>query len=111
MLNRQHRFHGYGSLNRVYSKSRNIRGSLVGLKYAERKDKPYRVAIVVAKKVNKSAVVRNRIRRRIYEVIRKIDNLPANIDLIFTVYSDQITELSNQELNELINDLIQKISF
>jgi ribonuclease P protein component len=111
MLSRQYRFHGRGSLKRVYGKSQNIRGPLISLRYSRRlADKPYRVAVVVGRKVNKSAVKRNRIRRRIYEVIRKLDNLPKSTDLILTVYSDQVIDLSAQELANQISSLIQKVS-
>lgn len=110
MLNRKHRFHGYGSLKRVYTRSQSVRSNFVGLKYANRPNRPYRVAVVVGKKVHKSAVKRNRIRRRIYELVRKSKYTPDNKDLAFIVYSDQIIKLSNQEIVSLIDDLLKKAS-
>ncbi len=111
MLNRKYRFHGYGALKRVYSQSQNIRGPLIGLRYSERKPgKSYRVAVVVGRKVNKSAVVRNRIRRRIFEVIRLSDKLAESTDYIFTVYDDQVAEMPSLKLTELINNLISKVN-
>ncbi len=111
MLNRQHRFHGYGSLRRVYSNGNSARGSLVSLRYAMRKDnKPYRVAVVVGRKVHKSAVKRNRIRRRLYEIIRRSNDVPESTDLIFTVYSDRVAEIPATELETMINDLLVKTS-
>lgn len=109
MLKRQNRFHGYSSLSKTYPKTKVIRGSFVSLRYAFRQPgRPYRVAVVVAKKVHKSAVKRNRIRRRIYEIVRTSD-IPASIDLIFNVYSDQVAEVESKELNKQINDLLSKI--
>lgn len=109
MLNRQHRFHGYGSLRRVYSHSQSVRGVLIGLRFAPRNPgKTYRVAVVVAKKVNKSAVKRNRIRRRIFEIIRNIKDVPTSTDLILTVYSDEVRDMPQLELEALIVNLIQK---
>jgi ribonuclease P protein component len=69
MLSRTHRFHGYGSLKKVYANGKSVRGGLIGLKYLAGGSKPYRVAVVVSKKVHKSAVVRNRIRRRLYVAV------------------------------------------
>ncbi len=111
MLNRQHRFHGYGSLRRVYSNSKSVRQPMITLRYASRTNsRPYRVAVVVAKKVNKSAVKRNRIRRRIYETIRLSGVIPESTDLIFSVYSDQIIDMPQEELSKLVNELLTKTS-
>jgi len=109
MLKQKHRFHGYGSLKRVYSVSQHIRGQYISLRYAKRPpNKNYRIAVVVAKKVNKSAVVRNRIRRRIYEILRQT-NLKDSHDYIFTVYSDQTAELPSAELKTQIEQLLENV--
>ena len=71
--------------------------------------KAYRCAIVVSKKVSKSAVVRNRIRRRIYEQVRLHGHMvPNNTDLVITVYSDQIATIQQQDLQRTIFDLMQQ---
>jgi ribonuclease P protein component len=108
MLNRQHRFHGYGSLRRVYAKSQSVRQPMISLKFASRNEKPYRVAVVVARKVHKSAVKRNRVRRRIYEIVRKSALVPESTDLIFTVFSDQIIDMPPAQLDNVLNQLLEK---
>jgi ribonuclease P protein component len=109
MLARSHRFHGYGSLRRTYSHGQTIRSSLISLRYAPRPaGKPYRVAVVVSRKVNKSAVVRNRIRRRVYEFVRQSEAVPPATDLIFTVFSDQVAGLETEQLNSTISELLTK---
>ena len=111
MLERKHRFHGYSSLKKVYPKTKTIRGGFVSLRYAERPPgKPYRVAVVVGRKVHKSAVKRNRIRRRIYEAVRMSHSIPSSTDLIFNVYSDQLAEIEYKKLQEQINELLTKVS-
>jgi ribonuclease P protein component len=108
MLTRSHRFHGYGSLRRTYSNGQTARGSFISLRFAARPaDKPYRVAVVVSRKVHKSAVVRNRIRRRVYELVRQSEAVPV-ADLIFTVFSDQVASLETSRLNAAINELLDK---
>jgi ribonuclease P protein component len=60
MISRAHRFHGYNSLNFVYRNGQTVRGPLFAIKYTiNPKRKSYRAAVVVSKKVNKSAVARN----------------------------------------------------
>jgi ribonuclease P protein component len=63
---------------------------------------------VVSRKVNKSAVVRNRIRRRIYEQVRQYETVPPDTDLIFTVFSDQVANLESKQLKTIISELLNK---
>lgn len=110
MLTRRHRFHGYGSLKAVYSRGQNVRGGLINLKFGRRDaSKPYRVAVVVSRKVSKSAVTRNRIRRRIYELVRQHDaGIEPGTDLVFTAFSDQLAGIDAANLENLVADLLQK---
>jgi len=110
MITSGHRFHGYGSLRGVYQRGQSLRGPLVSLKFNQRDpDRPYRVAVVVSRKVNKSAVVRNRIRRRIYEMVRVAgDSITPGTDLVFTVFDDQIAAVPVPKLQASIDDLLQK---
>lgn len=114
MLGRSHRFHGYRALNGVYKNGRTVRSAFAGLRYGSRgQDKPYRVAVVVSKKTNKSAVIRNRIRRRVYAAIREASTAqgPAirpGTDMVFTVFNDKVADMSPEELSEMIEGLLRK---
>lgn len=110
MIGRMHRFHGYGSLRGVYQRGKTARAPLLNLRFSTRDPKkPYRVAVVVSRKVNKSAVVRNRIRRRIYEIVRTTDqDIKPGTDLVFTVFSDQIAELETTKLQTTVKELLEK---
>lgn len=108
MIGRTHRFHGYGSLRGVYQRGKTARTPMLNLRYTVRDPKkPYRVAVVVSRKVNKSAVVRNRIRRRIYEIVRNQGVQPGT-DLVFTVFNDQLAELEAPKLRETVSGLLEK---
>lgn len=54
----------------MYSVGRTVRTRNLSLRYRDKPGDGWRAAVVVSKKVHKSAVVRNRIRRRVYEVLR-----------------------------------------
>jgi ribonuclease P protein component len=110
MISQLHRFHGYGSLKSVYKGGRTARGPLMNLKHADRPaGKRYRAAVVVSRKVHKSAVVRNRIRRRIYEVIRQADPvLTSGKDLVFTVFGEQAATMPAAKLQTLVEQLLKK---
>lgn len=94
MISRKHRFHGYGSLRNVYQKGTTIRGPLFALKVLlNPKRDQYRVAVVVSKKVNKSAVARNRIRRRLYELVRENESdILKPYDIVITVFHDSVQD-------------------
>jgi ribonuclease P protein component len=110
MINVRHRFHGHGSLRAVYQRGRTVRGPFMNLRFASRDPRrPYRAAIVVSRKVSKSAVVRNRIRRRLYESIR---TSPAGVapgtDLVFTVFDERLGGLPAAELQAAVDELLRK---
>lgn len=68
----------------------------------------YRSAVVVSKKVSKSAVVRNRIRRRIYEQIRLLETqINKPYDIVITVYNDQLAEVPIAELQKQLNSQLK----
>ena len=110
MINVRHRFHGHNSLRLVYGRGQTVRGPFMNLKYLKRGEgRPYRAAVVVSRKVHKPAVVRNRIRRRLYEIIRQADSrLTHNFDMVFTVFSDQIAEMPATKLESSMEALLQK---
>ena len=104
MISRVHRFHGHGSLRYVYQHGQTVRGPLIALKYIENsRRKKYRLAVVVSKKVSKSAITRNRIRRRLYEAVRgHEDQLTKPYDLVITVFHDQLATLSAGEIQRMV---------
>jgi ribonuclease P protein component len=108
MIDRKHRFHGYGSLRHVYAHGEQIRGPYLSLKYNPNPRRSiFRAAVVVSRKVDKSAVARNRIRRRLYECIRVYQpEIKEPYDLVFTVFSPQLEDSSAEELQETVNKLL-----
>jgi ribonuclease P protein component len=110
MIARAHRFHGHNSLRHVYAHGQTIHGPLCTLRYAANpRRQTWRAAVIVSKKTHKSAVVRNRIRRRIYEIIRThLQPTAMAIDIVFIVYSDQMASLPAGEVEAAIMSQLQK---
>ena len=110
MISASHRFHGHNSLNSVYKRGSTARATQLNLRYVRQNgQRPYRFAVVVSRKVDKSAVVRNRIRRRVYEIVRQhSDLLTTGLDGVFTVFHAQLAELPAAELERIVVDLLQK---
>ena len=110
MIDRTRRFHGYNSLRTVYKHGQTVRDASLALRFMQNNRRQnYRVAVVVSRKVHKSAVIRNRIRRRIYEVIRAHSNeILQPYDLVFTVFSEQVVDLSPKQLEQLVYSQMKK---
>ena len=110
MLDRSHRFHGLGSLNFAYKQGQTVRGQNVSLKFVRNSRRnSFRAAVVVGRKVSKSAVVRNRIRRRIYEALQaEAHGIREPYDLLFTVFSDQAAATDFADLQRQIRALLTK---
>lgn len=110
MINRSHRFHGRGSLKIVYARGQVVRTGQIALRYFKNdRRKTYRAAVIVSRKVSKSAVVRNRIRRRIYEEIRLFEpKMVSPYDLVMTVYTDSLATDSAEKINQLIEEVMTK---
>lgn len=104
MISRKHRFHGHNSLRYVYQHGKTVRGPLTALKYiSNSKRREYRVAVVVSKKISKSAVKRNRIRRRLYEAVRLHEPLLTGpYDIVITVFNEQLAAMPAADLQRAI---------
>lgn len=64
---------------------------------------------MVSKKVSKSAVKRNRIRRRLYEAVRRQKEwADTPQDMIFSVFSEQLAIVPSKEIDLLVNTLLRQ---
>lgn len=93
----------------MYQKGKTVRKPKASLVFAENTRGFTRVAVVVSKKVIKSAVGRNRIRRRVYEAVRKnFEYLPGKTDYIFVIFSKDILTMPLPELEKLLGELVEE---
>lgn len=109
MLSQRYRFHSRGGVNYTYQKGKTIRTPLVSLVYNHNSRGRQRFAVVVSKKVLKSAVGRNTIRRRVYEAIRlELPGYREPMDNIFVVYNKSVLTMPFLELRRLIRELMDR---
>lgn len=109
MLAKKYRFHSRGGVRFTYQKGKTIRMPKLSLVHNDNSRGHQRFAVVISKKVMKSAVGRNRVRRRVYEAIRM--NLPYfkdKKDCIFVIYSKDIKDMPYEKLIKLIRDLLEQ---
>lgn len=110
MIAKKHRFHGHRSVSRVRGHSLHLPYFKVFYAYNDKRT-DYRMAVVVSKKIAKSAVVRNRIRRRLYESVRVSQALSGkSVDCVFVVSNVALAELAQTELDLQIAKVASKIT-
>jgi len=113
MISRLYRFHGYNALRFVYKQGRTVRieGAPFTLRYvANPRRQQYRLAVVVSKKQSKSAVVRNRIRRRLYEAGRELlTDRAGALDLVLSVTDERVATMDKKDINKIILSFLQII--
>jgi len=110
MISSLFRFHGHNSLRYVYSNGKAVRTQLFTVKYVPNSHRKYpRFSVVVSKKVIKSAVGRNRIRRRLYEYLRiNTPNLNETYDIVIICTSPELRTLPYAEISEQLTQLFEK---
>lgn len=110
MLSHKYRFHGHGSLRYVYRNGNTARNRFLSVRFSANKHRLHsRVAVVVGKKVVKSAVKRNRIRRRVFEIVRAHwGHLSPSTDMVVTVFSAELLLMSHEELESTVLDALKQ---
>ena len=110
MLAQKYRFHGYGSLKFLYHKGKTYRTRSLALRVAHNSRRENgRVAVVVTKKVQKAAPRRNRIRRRVYEIVRKNwDHITPSHDILISVYAPQAGSMQSDQLENAVIDVLRQ---
>lgn len=109
MLSKKYRFHSRGGVRYVYQHGKTVRSQQMSLVFVPNTKGMTRVAVVVSKKVERSAVKRNRIRRRIYEALRKnFDLIPGKNDYIFVVYSAEFLKMPFSKIEQALGKLVEE---
>ena len=107
MLNQKYRFHSRGGVRYVYQKGKTIRTPKASLVFVDNPRGFMRFAVVVSKKVIKSAVGRNRVRRRVYEALRlNFDDIPKKRDYVFVIYDKNFKNIPFCEIEDILADLL-----
>jgi len=98
VLSRHHRFIGRDAVKPVLRGGKKLRGDGFAVRYAPAFRARSRFAVVVSKKVDKRAVIRNRIRRRIYSVCETyVDHQPP-FDVAIIVYDRNLATIERMQL-------------
>jgi ribonuclease P protein component len=108
MISAKYRFHGYGSLKYLFKNANSYRSHYFTVKAIANPHRPRsRYAIIVSKKVHKSAVGRNRIRRRMYELLRhEMPAIRSSHDIAVIISSGEVLGAASHDLSENLRELL-----
>jgi ribonuclease P protein component len=109
MLAGAQRFHSRGGVQATRSVGKKNYGREITAVYAPNGRGKTRIAVVVSKKVLKSAVGRNRIRRRVYEAARLALPLRAPTDVLLLVQTEAVKDLPWEELREKVQQILESV--
>ncbi len=100
MLAAKYRFHGHAALKYVFGHGKTFRFKSMSVRVAENpRRQTSRAAVVISKKVIKASPKRNRVRRRIYEVLRvEWVNVRPGLDIMLSVYDPAVLIMPHEEL-------------
>ncbi|MGD8373735.1 MAG: ribonuclease P protein component [Candidatus Woesebacteria bacterium] len=110
MLQYKYRFHGHGSLRYLYKNGKVVRNRALSIRYVHNsKRKDSRCAIIVTRKLYKSAPKRNRIRRRVYEALRtNWQHIKSPTDIAINIFEPRFYDMPYDDLKELVVDAFVK---
>jgi len=108
MLPKRNRLKKKKDIERVFKGGKGFKEGFLRLKVIKNNFNKPRIAFVVSQKVSKRATLRNKIRRKLSELIKlKIKRVKRGVDLVLLA-APGLTEKDFWEINETINKLLQK---
>ncbi|HBK35310.1 MAG: Ribonuclease P protein component [Candidatus Uhrbacteria bacterium GW2011_GWE2_40_58] len=108
MLPKPYRLSQDKDIKTLFAHSKSVFVVTMGIKYRKNKLKNSRFAIAVGTKVSKKAVIRNKIRRQIREIIHKVlDRIVPGFDIMVLV-RPSIKEKKFQEIEKEFQSLLKK---
>ena len=110
MLSAKYRFHGHGALKYLFGHGTTYRLKTMSLRVASNQRRSVsRAAVVISKKVIKASPKRNRVRRRVYEVLRhNWDNIKPGQDIMLSVYDPGVLVMPHDELTAELKKALQQ---
>ena len=108
MLGKENRLKNKKDFDRVFKKGKGFKQDFLFLKLIKNNLEMNRFGFIVSQKISKKAVLRNKIKRRLRESVRKkLEKLKQGYDIVF-LPSPDIREKNFKEIDQLINKILTK---
>jgi ribonuclease P protein component len=108
MLPKTNRLKRRKDIERVFKMGERFKENFLSLKVIKNNLESSRFAFVVSRRISKKATLRNKVKRKLSELVRfKMKKVKKGIDLIL-IAAPGLEEKDFREMNEVINKLLQK---
>ena len=108
MLPKINRLREEKDFDKIFKKGKNFKNSFLILKVLQNNLKENRFGFIISKKVSKKAVLRNKIKRRLRDIIHQnTKNIKKGIDVVLIVLPG-LEEKNFLETKEILNILLKK---
>lgn len=109
MLSKNNRLRHTKDIESVFKNGKTIAGKLIFLKFLKNDLNIARFGFIVSTKISKKAVIRNKIKRQLREIVRKnLANLKLDLDIII-VAKPEIIDKNYQEIKNDFENLLKNI--
>lgn len=110
MLARKYRFHGLGSVRAAMRHGLAVRDPFFTIRILKNpKREESRAAVIISRKVAASAVARNRIRRRLFEILRlHWDLFESAFDVVMIAHDARLKDMESSELESRVVGALKK---
>ncbi|MFH0834255.1 MAG: ribonuclease P protein component [Patescibacteria group bacterium] len=111
MLAAEFRLRKKSEVDQVFRQGKVVAIPAIALRFLPNTFDYSRVAVLVGKKLAKKAVARNRIRRRLREIVRlNFTRIPVGLDLLIIARETKLREIDFTELTAKFLELIAKLN-
>ncbi len=108
MLPKINRLKNKKDFDRVFKEGSGFKNNFLAIKIVKNNIDASRFGFVVSQKVSKKAVIRNKIKRRLREIVKKnLDGFKNGIDVVLVVFSS-LNDKDFLETQKITNDLFKK---
>ena len=108
MLPRENRLKKQKDFERVYQQGKGFKQDFLFLKAVSNGLEITRFGLVVSRKISKKAVIRNRVKRRLREIIRlRLEKVKKGVDVVLVTLPG-IEEKEYQEIEQMVDKLLEK---
>ena len=108
MLPLKNRLKKRKDFQRVFDRGRFINSDLISVRFLANRTDDTRVGFIVSKKVSKMAVLRNKVKRMLREIIREnMVRIKKGFDMIITAKSG-ISKVQLEEVTDVLKELLKR---
>ncbi len=108
MLGKHYRLTKKKDFEKIFKEGKGLRKEFLAVKVRENQLKESRFGFVVSQKISKKAVVRNKIKRRLREIVRlKINHIKKGFDVVLIALPG-IETRKFKEIDNLVEEIFKK---